>query len=883
MRRLSFLGCRVAFLAIGLSGWLAAQAISSGVSFDISSGAATATLKEFATQAHLQLLFDYKAVQRLRTPAIKGQLTPSEALKEMLSGSGFTFRQINDHTIAVMALGAPTSSTGMQPMPSGAAAAEEGKTETPAGFLLAQVTQGQAPSSPSVEAQQKDSQKSEGALQEVVVTAQKRSENLLDVPIPVTAISADTLVSNNQLRIQDYFSSVPGFSVSPVGATGSYQTLAIRGISTGIIENPTVGVTVDDVPFGTSTSNGGGGTGQIVPDVDPSDLARVEVLRGPQGTLYGAASMGGLLKFVTIDPSTDGVSGHVEADASTVYNGANPGLGARGSVNLPVSETFAVRASAFGREDAGYIDDVEDGERGVNRDTADGAHLAALWQPSDLFRLKFSALYQSIRGDGASEVDQPINGYVWPVVLGDLQQYRIRQSGGYDRSLQAYSVTLTARLGNAELTSITGYNIQQYADSFDATYYWSTVTPYGAALPNFGVAGDTSPESDRTSKLIQELRLSVPLGNKLDWLIGGFYTYENSKYFQNTQAEDPASGEIVASVLTDYFLATYMETAVFTDMTVHLADRFDIQIGGRESQIRQTFSDGFGAPLAVNFFGVSPYIQPQLDSKANAFTYLVTPKWQVSPGVMIYARLASGYRPGGSNYGAGGPTGVPGQYIPAQYQPDKTENYELGLKGEFLDHTLSVDTSLYYIDWKNMQVSDLSVNGFGFYVNTSGAKSQGLELSVDSRPTTGLTIGGWIAVSDAVLTQAFPANSITYGVSGDRLPYSSRFSGNLSVQQDFPLGGRLRGFAGGTVAYIGDREGEFAPQGSDPADRARFPAYTKVDLRAGARYEDWTVSLAINNVTDHRGILSGGLGAYPPFGFVYIQPRTVALSVVRTF
>jgi len=136
-----------------------------------------------------------------------------------------------------------------------------------------------------------------------------------------------------------------------------------------------------------------------------------------------------------------------------------------------------------------------------------------------------------------------------------------------------------------------------------------------------------------------------------------------------------------------------------------------------------------------------------------------------------------------------------------------------------------------------------------------------------------------VAWDDAVLTEAFPTNSTVFGISGDRLPYSSRHSGNVSLQQDFHLSSRMAGFVGGMVSYVGDREGEFRPT----AQRQDLPAYTKLDLRAGARYDSWTVNFFVNNVTDQRGVLYGGLGANPPFGFVYIQPRTVGLSISTTF
>jgi iron complex outermembrane recepter protein len=838
------------------------------VTFNIPSQPLESALIAFSQQAHIQVVIAQDTAGTADVSAFRGTVPARVALETLLKNSGFKYSAVGE-SVSITHV-----SEAKSPNP--------GSTQTP--IQTARVYVSEPQSSRSAELSTNDrseegapgSQNNQGKargfqLVEVVVTAQKRTENLQDVPVPVTAISADTLVSNNQLRIQDYYTSFPGLNVTPT-ASGSYQSLTIRGISAGVVANPTVGVTVDDVPYGTSTSNGGGGTGQIVPDVDPGDLARVEVLRGPQGTLYGASSMGGLLKFVTVDPSTDAVSGRVEADLSSVYNGVDLGYGMRGSVNFPLSDTLAVRASGFTRLDPGYITNVETGERDANQAQGDGGRLSALWRPSELFSLKLSAVYQKIRGDGTPDVDRPINGFVVPVALGDLEQYHIPGSGHYERSVQALSATMTAKLGIAELTAISGYNVQAFSDSYDDTQPYFGL----AAKQLFGVTGSISPENNKTKKFTQELRLSVPIGQRFEWLLGGFYTDENSTYYQDILAANPISGAAVGTTLTDAFAATYMEAAVFTNLTIHLTDRFDIQMGGRESQIRQTFSDAFTGPLVIQFYGMpSPVNQPQLDSKANAFTYLVTPQLKLSSDLMTYARFASGYRPGGSNYFSGAGT-------PNEYHPDKTQNYEIGVKGEFLDRTFSVDASLYYIDWNDIQLSETNpVNSIGYIGNASRAKSQGLELSGESRPLTGLTISAWITLSDAVLTQSFPPNSNAYGVSGDRLPYSSRFSGNISLEQDFPLASRVTGFVGGAVSYIGNREGEFA--GTATAERQSYPSYTNTDLRAGAKYDSWTTSLSINNVADQRGILSGGLGAFPRYGFIYIQPRTVALAVVKTF
>ena len=299
-----------------------------------------------------------------------------------------------------------------------------------------------------------DTYSSPNAIAEVIVTAQKREERLQDVPIPMSVVDTTSLTVDNKVKITDFYSQVPGLSIAP--STMSSQTLSIRGITTGAVgsgppnPSPIVGVTVDDVPYG-----GMGGGDQLVPDFDPGDLQRIEVLRGPQGTLYGASSMGGLVKFVTADPSFAGVSGRLEAGTNSVQNGSELGYTFRGSVNVPLSSDFAVRASAFTRQDPGYIDDPVLGLKGVNEDRASGGHLTALWQPTDTFSLKLSALYQTITGNGTSDVTPNPPAFFGVPALRDLQQFYIRAVNtlGYDRKAQAYSALLAYKIGNAELVS----------------------------------------------------------------------------------------------------------------------------------------------------------------------------------------------------------------------------------------------------------------------------------------------------------------------------------------------------------------------------------------------------------------------------------------------
>ena len=825
------------WLACGLLSSAPALAVADSQRFDIPAQPLPAALKAFAAQAHIQLFYVYSVVANARGNAIQGVLDTHQALEALLRDTGLQAIYQSDSEVTIRLTGAPQSS---EP------AAEKKPAKTP--------HLGQSDPHPA-----DDTTASSMKLEEVIVTSQKREERLQDVPIPVTAITASNLADESRYSLQDYYSQVPGLSLTPNEFSGA-PTIAIRGITSGDFTNPTVGITVDDVPFGPSTVNGGG---YFAPDLDPSDLARIEVLRGPQGTLYGASSIGGLIKYVTADPSTDAFSGRVEAGLSTIHHGPGIGYDVSAAVNIPITGTFAVRASGFTREEPGYVENNRTGQQGVNKTEIAGTHLSALWRPSGQFSLKLSALFQDNKLFGSPYVTLGTG-------LGDLQQDFLPHTGEVDRKFEAYSATATAKFGTFTLTSVTGYSVSRLYDKLDYTQI------LGNTLTNqvFGTADTLNTDDTHTNKISQEIRLATPIGPYFDWLVGGFYTHEDSPWALEILPVTPTSQRLGSLVYTT-FDSVYAEWAAFTDLTWHITDTFDVQFGGRESKIRQTFQETDVGEQYVEIVEntTSPAVTPELRTSQNAFTYLVTPSWKLTPQLMLYARFASGYRPGGINNVIGGVD------LPTEFAPDKTRNYELGAKGSAFDHRLSFDASVYYIDWSQIQLSLINPdNGQNYFSNGSRAKSQGLELAAQATPLNGLHLGGWVSFNDAVLTQDFPPGNLVSGAAGDRLPYTSRFSASTSLDYELPLR-PFTAIFGATASYVGPRIGAFqtAPQ------RQELPGYTKTDLHATAKKDQWTVDLYINNLTDARGIVGGGIGTAIPSSFGVIQPRTTGVSVAWTF
>jgi iron complex outermembrane receptor protein len=699
----------------------------------------------------------------------------------------------------------------------------------------------------------------DGAIHEIIVTAEKKSERLQDVPIPISEVSASTLVEKNEVRLQDFYTEFPGFDVEVTQQ--SHIQLLVRGLSAA--------VTIDDVPISiTSFLEEAGGLGL---DLDPSGLARVELLRGPQGTLYGANSEGGLLRYITADPTTDRISGHVDAGVSSIHNGSDAGWSFRGSANLPITSDLALLVDGFARQDPGYIDNPILGIDGVNETHTYGGHAAVLWRPSDALSLKLSAFVQQSRGDGTNDVN------VEPG-LGPYDQNYIAGVGPFERQSQLYSANLKYKFGTFELTSVTGYVWTGFHDSFDGTT--NGLVPYsqfgipGTGFNGFGQAGLVVPESAHSTSFSQEIRLSTQIGRFVDVLVGGFYNYAYGAFGENLLSTNPSTGVVAGNFAFIGFGSAARSYAAFANLTFHVTDQFSVQLGGRQ-EYDYTYSYGttFAGP-GNPVFGIptpSPTVLPAPNGRTQKFTFLVTPQYKLSPDLMVYARVASGYAPGQANPVDAG--------IPPESKPDTVTDYEVGTKAELFDRRWTLDAAVYHIKHNDIQQGLFSQQANLYYFGNSGsARSDGVELQTEVRPVTGLHLTGWVAWNESKLTD-IPATSALVSYLGQELPFSPKWSGNLSLDQEFPVAS-FTGFAGASVTYIGSREDAFTGGGQD---RLVFPAYTKADLHAGIKQGDWTTRLYANNVANRRGIINGGPSTLIPDSYYYITPRVIGVQISRKF
>jgi len=875
------------------------------VRLDITPEPLRLALTQFAQQTGMQLLFSEDDVPlNARAPRLVGTFTLQRALEQLLARTALHAQFINSRTVAIHAGESAQSSMRADKLSGGievqtpSATAAKGDQSLRDPFLVGQADQSFSNVTSTNGLSQNSPAESEkpAVLQEIVVTAQKREERLQDVPVSVTVLNPDTLAENGQDRLVDYYATVPGMTLSASGNGNNY--IALRGLSSGAGQNPLVATVIDDVPAMASTSVAGG---QITsPDLDPSDLARIEVLKGPQGTLYGADSLSGLIKYVTADPSMATWSGRLEVAGDGIPDG-DLGYRVRGAVNMPVSDTFALRMSGFYRHDPGYIDQLTTGEKNFNSSDVSGVHFAVLWHPSDSFSAKLSALVQQAKGSD-SFFDSTVSGQSAHSGLG---LYALPGSVAYSTQYQLYSVNLDWKVHGLDITSITGYVVNSYTNVTDWTgslggalhdcYYGAPLTCQLDPSTPPGIIGAVSANDSITHKVSQELRVGSSLGHWLDWRLGGFYTHEsNPTNFGNFYGADPTTGAtLFTSYTNDFIGGEFNEYATFGDLTAHLTDRFDLEAGGRQSwnnQKNQSLLTGKAVYLFTQ--EVPPVFSPLFQASGSSFTYQVTPEFKFTPDLMVYARIATGYRIGGYNQNAFAAANS-NLGVPQSYAPDKTINYEIGIKGNLFEHALTFSAAAYHVDWSDFQASvtrgftvpDTGATAYvGYVLNGGHAKSDGLELALEAHPLWGLTIALQYSYTNAVLTQDLPTGS-SYGPKGFPLPYSTKNSAGVSINQDIRLTNDWTGFVGGSANYIGAVPQEFTGDPTQP--RIVYPGYTQLNFHLGTRHDTWLMNLYLNNATNRLGVIgiTNWYSLNTPYGYTatIIQPRTIGVSVAKSF
>jgi len=786
----------------------------------------------------------------------------------------------------------------------------------------AQVQEQQAPPQEDQSATDRDNA-------EIIITAQKREEKILDIPQSVTVVSGDTLERQHATTFEQYLNQIPGLSITE--AEPGSTRLTLRGVNTEGVSS-TVAVYVDEMPFGSSSAlvNGAILTG----DIDPFDIARIEVLRGPQGTLYGANSLGGIFKYVTNTPQLGQLSGRARAGIEFV-DGGGTGYNVNGLINVPLGDIAAFRASGFYRKRAGWIDanpqDVTFGglfggsfdttsldDNDINDNQSWGGRASVLVKPTEDLTIRLTAYLQNLNTHGSSSVE------VDPVTL-DQTNGKFGQTSFIPEfnhlKYRIYNATIEYDLGFASLVSATSYG------KLNSTFRTDITSALGSSLNTFvgpfspfpaGLPAETAPfffpfdwpaqvsdqplgflqnQTTGLKKFTQEFRLASPSSDKFEWMVGAYYTNEDGIISQHIRAQELADPSALQSDPDLIFLdldSRYKELAGFANVTWHVSDRFDITAGARISGNNQDSSQVVGGPVAgIQFGGPIPVFEDG-NSDETVFTYSLSPRFEITDNSAVYARIAKGYRPGGPN--AVPPISGPAlDAFPVTFDADTLTSYELGYKLD-VGRRVSFDIAAYHLSWKNIQVFGKTATGFGYNDNGEGARVNGIEGAVSFRPTRGLNLsvnGAWM---DAELTDDTPG--LVGGQDGDTLPYTPTVSFGVNGDYEFPLSSTVTAFVGGSLRYTGNQRAEFRidpatasvdPDGNLIADalpQRKIGDYATIDLRAGAEFGQFTLEAYVRNLTDARGITSLNDADNLPFGAInaaYIQPRTIGLSLSAGF
>jgi iron complex outermembrane recepter protein len=741
------------------------------------------------------------------------------------------------------------------------------------------------------------------SLEEVIVTAQRRSERLQDVPISVSVYSQAAMDAQGTRQIDDIARLTPGLSFirGTINNNSESSDIAIRGIDS-TAGAATTGIYIDDTPI--QSRHLSFGTFSAYPQL--FDIDRVEVLRGPQGTLFGSGSEGGTVRFITPEPSLSQYSAYTRAEtAYTDHGDPTEEIGLAGGGPL-VNEVLGIRASVSYRHEGGYVDRIDwhtdqVADKDSNANTTKTARIALKWSAAPGLTISPSIYYQSRHVDDSSSWWDIQPGTPPPDPTGGQFNSTLRngneiaQPSTDDFTISAVKVEWD--LGAVELVSNTSYFKRNQR----------AITDY-SAVDRAIFLGDPYPSSpvqapgywaDDQENWTEEVRLqSTDAASRLNWTAGVFYQQAKENTIENVY--DPSllndigvpagDGYIYRQ---DPFSSLDKQIALFGQGDFKITDALKATVGLRVSKadfIGQAYYSGF-------------VVGPTVSSSASITEHPVTPKfgltYQFDSENLVYATVAKGYRIGGANPDIGQfcdftPYGLQG--VPPQYSSDSVWSYELGTKNSFDDKRLLVNASVYFIKWSNIQQNVALPCGFQFTDNLGAAESRGVDLQTQFKVNDMLTVGGTFGITNASYTEtvyatqiaAESAGSFSIVQDGDHLP-GAPWTAAVFGQLNYPLGSSS-GYLRADYQYSAKQTATVAAQdpanGGLPSAFPPIPSTSFLSLRAGARWTGVDLSLFAQNVCNTQPRLSvvdnAGVSS-PLFQAITWRPRTIGVTAIYRY
>jgi iron complex outermembrane receptor protein len=764
------------------------------------------------------------------------------------------------------------------------------------------------------------------ALEEVVVTATRRELNVQDVAQSVAVFSTEDIEKLNLSDLEDVINALP--SVNMVNALPGRNALVMRGVSTGSDEYRTdsqVSVYLDDQPM---TAN----SQQV--DVRAIDIARIESLPGPQGTLFGSSSQTGTLRYITNKPDATKWAAQLDLEGGTT-KGGEPSYDVSGWVNLPVTENIAIRGVAYYSREGGYVDNVLGTTLLGDRDNADvveddwndhetvGGRVAARWQINPKWEGTFSVIAQSLDSEGAWETDP---------ALGENKITRFFDEYFKDDWSQV-SLNFKGDLGFAEL-SVTGSYFDRNTDyEWDQASYdqWRSVflgglvnpatgDPFydsGAPLYDTGFQTGTTYNWQKQNRSAYEIRLTSLGESRLKWLAGAFFEdvydwWDNGAkephlletrawYYANVYACGmPAEYNISCPLPeTQYYYSnifdrTVKQTAIFGETTYSLTDKWSVTGGARWFEYDRKEFDIYQVPVGLPAFG-SEDIGGRLErsGKSSDTVLKFGTEFHIAPEKMLYALFSQGFRLGGSNSIRAAATGL----IPLDYKPDKMNNYEIGLKSKWLQNRLLVNLTAFRMEWDDIQLND-SLSPFWLRGTFNGGKAEqkGIEIATTFNVTERLSLSGNLFLADPEFSEDTVYPDETVLEAGTEMPVSPKekffISGDYNIPNFRGSNGSL--WARASYSYQGKTwKSISAVMDQDP--NLRIPSYSTASASLGYSHDSgWETALNVRNLFDEKGFNYLSSATYGlDFGAVagndprwnYLRslqrPRSVSISFTR--
>jgi iron complex outermembrane receptor protein len=802
----------VATCAIAPAAWAQSQ-----FTFDLPAQPLAQSLRAVASRSGATVGFDPEVVAGLSAPALRGAYSPADALKALVAGRGLEVRSTAGGSFSV---------------------------------VRSRLAQGDTEAAEAVET---------SMVEEVIVTAGKREQALSKVPGSVSAMTGDKLEKMNASKLSDYVAFIPGLSFSASTGRPGAGALSIRGIAPGT-PSATTATYVDEVPYGSSSGAMRGGLYAL--DLDPSDLQRIEVLKGPQGTLYGASSLGGIVKYVTRKPDLNDVEIRTGQELNSI-EGGEVGYKLRGAISVPIiQDKLAARVSAFVRRDAGYTDDIGAGGDDINRADAWGARATLYFRPTDALSITVTGLATESESAGNNVVQyDPVTGRA---ELGDLKYQRYAKEP-YELTARLLSAEINYDFGAFDLISASSFTQNRQHETSDITNDFEGFEGISPTSPAVAVAAEDF------DKFTQEIRLASKQNGHFEWMVGAFYQRETIDIDTVYEKLDPQGRPIDLPIPLGERFSTggLREKAAFVNATWYLTPSFDIGVGYRHSEIDQ---DVTRRQRGTGVTGGDVFLVTKREASEQADSWLATARWRIDDQTMVYARAASGYRPGGTR---GTPPGAPANFA-TMYTSDSLWNYEIGGKYRSPDGRLTAEVAAFWIDWKDIQT--LEVVGSGTVSGNAGtAISRGVEFGAQLVPIDGLTLAANLTYTDARYTE----DNAAIGVfDGDQLNYTPKWAAGVQGEYAWSVFGNWDAFVGGDYRYQSKRF-------NVPffGTRLELPGYGLWGLHAGLEDARFRASIYVSNLTDERGWAGYGSGGYfgIPLTMVISEPRKIGVSFSQKF